>query len=556
MLFLREIHRRSVFQIAAVYTVVGWLIIQMVDVVSEPLNLPDWFDTVVIVFVVAGLPIAMVLAWAFDVTSTGIERTEKIVPEEHSAALQVSAMNPHAEKSIVVMPFANMSRDLSDEYFSDGLTEELINSLGGVPGLQVAARTSSFACKGKNDDIKTIGEKLNVQHVLEGSVRHSGGQLRVTARLIDVSNGYNLWSEKFHKNFEDVFQIQEDIARSIVTALEIELQTAKRNPLVQRGTNDFAAYRNYLQGRYYWNRRTANGLKSSARYFNKAIEIDPNYANAYAGLADSFALCGIAEYGLANPKVVMPRAKTAALNALKINPKSVEAQTTLAHIQAFYDWDWSAAEQGFLKAVEIGPNYAFSHHWYAVYLSAMGRHDEAIEQAQLALELEPLSLIVNKNIGMTLYYAQRFGDACIAYREALDLDSTFARTLFYSAMVFDCEGNDDDAISDIRKALLSDPTNGVYSAFLAYTCARSNRQNQAIEIREKLIKKSEDTYVPALNIAIIDLGLKEYTSAFQWLERAVQERSSWLVSLKVDPIFAEIRNQPEFRSLTKKIGLP
>ena len=555
MPFLTEMKRRKVFQVAAAYVVVAWLIVQVVDAIADPLNLPPWFDTVVIVLLAVGFPPAMILAWIFDITPTGVERTKPAGQAGEPGAAGMPGDAAHSAKSIVVLPFMNMSADPGDEYFSDGLTEELINSLANIPGLQVAARTSSFAFKGKDEDVRKIGQELDVRTVLEGSVRHSGDRLRITAQLIDVSTGYHLWSDQFDKNMADIFKIQEDIARAIATTLEIKLGISSEAVLSRRGTENVDALQSYMLGRYCWNRRTADGLESSARHFNDAIAHDPLYADAHAGLADSFALRGIAEYGLAPPTDVMPRAKAAAVKALEINPESAEAQTTLAHVQAFYDWNWPEAERAFLKAIELDATYAFSHHWYALFLSAMERHDEAIAREQKAKDLEPLSLIINKNVGTILYYAHRDDDARHAYDAALELDPTFARTLFYNALTLNHLGDYELAIDDIRKALLSDPSNSVFQAFLAYSCARGNRREEALEIRESLLEESKSRFIPAFNIAVVDLGLERFDSALEWLRRALQERSSWLVSLRVDPIFAEIRDHNGFDDLVRKVGL-
>ena len=555
MSFLTEMKRRKVFQVTAAYVVVAWLIVQVVDSVSEPLHLPAWFDTVVIVLLAVGFPFAVILAWIFDATPGGIKRTKPAGQVDRSVAVVPRVEVVERDKSIVVLPFLNMSQDPCDEYFSDGLTEELINSLVNIPGLQVAARTSSFAFKSKNKDVREIGRELNVGNVLEGSVRHAGDRLRVTAQLIDVSTGYHLWSDQFDKTLADIFEIQEDIARAIATTLEIKLGIATEAVFTKRGTENVDALRAFMLGRYCWNRRTADGLSRSSGHFNEAIEHDPLYADAYAGLADSFALQGIAEYGLAPPKDMMPKAKAAALKALEIDARSVEAQTTLAHVAAFYDWNWDEAERAFLKAIDLDSSYAFSHHWYALFLSAMQRHDEAIAHERKAQELEPLSLIINKNIGTILYLAHRDNDARDAYDDALALDPTYARTLFYNALALNQRAEYERAIEDIRKALQSDPTNSVFQAFLAYACARAGLKDKANEIRKRLIEEPEGRYVPAFNIAIVDLGLENIDSAMEWLQCALDERSSWLVSLNVDPIFDELREHATYDDLAGQIGL-
>ncbi|TDI81107.1 MAG: tetratricopeptide repeat protein [Caldithrix sp.] len=457
--------------------------------------------------------------------------------------------------SVAVLPFVNVSPEKENEYFSDGMTEEIIDALTKVEGLRVVSRTSVFAFKGKDQDIRKIGEQLNVSHVVEGSVRKAGNRVRITAQLINIADGYHLWSERFDREMEDVFTIQEEIAHMIVNALKIKLVHKAETPLVERSTENIKAYNLFLKGRYCWNKRTEAALKQCVNYFEQAIEIDPDYMLAYCGLADAYALLGIAEYGALPPMEVMPKAKAAAVKALEIDNTLAEAQTTVAHVKAFFDWDFTGADKEFNRAIELNPNYPFSHHWYALYLSAMERHDEAIAEEKRAQELEPLSLIINKNVGTIFYYARKYEQAIEQYKKALELDPDFARTHFFLGLAYISNSMFEEAIAEIKKAITFSGENTVMLALLASAIAMSGKKDEATKILKDLKKRLKRGYVPSFNLAILYMGLDEKASAFEWLEKAYQERSSWLVSLKVEPILDGLRSDPRFTALLKKVGL-
>ncbi len=457
--------------------------------------------------------------------------------------------------SVAVLPFVNVSPEKENEYFSDGMTEEIIDALAKVEGLQVVSRTSVFAFKGKEQDIRKIGKQLNVSHVVEGSVRKAGNRVRITAQLINIADGYHLWSERFDRELEDVFTIQEEIAHMIVNALKIKLVRKAETPLVERSTENIKAYNLFLKGRYCWNKRTEAALKQCVNYFEQAIEIDPDYMLAYCGLADAYALLGIAEYGALPPMEVMPKAKAAAVKALEIDNTLAEAQTTVAHVKAFFDWDFTGADKEFNRAIELNPNYPFSHHWYALYLSAMERHDEAIAEEKRAQELEPLSLIINKNVGTIFYYARKYEQAIEQYKKALELDPDFARTHFFLGLAYISNSMFEEAIAEIKKAITFSGENTVMLALLASAIAMSGKKDEATKILKDLKKRLKRGYVPSFNLAILYMGLDEKASAFEWLEKAYQERSSWLVSLKVEPILDGLRSDPRFTALLEKVGL-
>lgn len=584
---LRELRRRHVFNVLIVYAIVAVGVVEAADLFFVRLGLPDWSVTLVVGLAVVGFPVAVVLAWAFDLTPDGVRHTPELArhgtaveagptlqrvatpPDDLAAPASVptggdaprgpsgAETSTARSDSVAVLPFMNMSRSEDDEYFCDGMTEELINALAQVKGLSVAARTSSFAYKGKQQDVREIGRALRVGTVLEGSVRRSGPRLRVTVQLIDVEDGYHLWSGTFDREMEDVFVIQDEIAKAVVETLKGHLPIGDPGTIVRHGTRTLSAYEGYLKGRYCWNRRTETGLRSSISHFQTAIDEDPTYAQAYGGLADSFVLLGIAEYGMAPPAEVMPRAKAAARQALEIDPSSAEAQTTLAHVTYAFDWDWEEADRCFRRAIELDPGYAFSHHWYALFLSAMERHDEAVAQELRARELEPLSLIINKNVGTILFYAGRLDESLSEYRKALELEPTFTRTHYYYGLALEARGDLDEALAELRIAVDSDPTNTVLRASLGHALGVAGEEREAEAILRGLDRMEEGgRYVPALNRAMVLLGMSRHDQALDWLERALEERSSWLVSARVDPTFDSVRDNHRFRRIMERVGLP
>ena len=501
-----------------------------------------------------------------DRFATAAQFAEALGTSAAAAALKASALlvsktgrrttRPHRarKKSIAVLPFVNVSPDKENEYFSDGMTEELIGALSKVEGLHVAARTSAFAFKGKDQDVREIGEQLGVSSVLEGSVRRAGDKLRVTAQLVDTSDGYHLWSETYEREMKDVFAIQDEISRAIVKALQLKLAGGKHAPLIKRHTENLHAYHLYLQGRHFWNRRTEEWLTKATKCLEQAVAVDPDYALAYAGLADCYAVLAIAEYGALAPKQAMPKARAAAQKALEIDSILVEAHTSLAHVVAFFDWRWAEAEERFKRALTLDSQYAIAHHWYAILLAVMGRSEEAIAQQKRAQELEPLSLFINKNLGTILFYARQFDQAVQQYRETLELDPSFSQAHFFLGLAYEGLGRYDDAITEFETAMAAARENTVMLGALGRTYARAGERVRALEILDELNQQSLRHYVPAFNVAMLHLGLGDEDQVFEWLEKACEERSSWLTSLQVDPLFDSLRSDSRFTALVRKVG--
>ena len=511
-------------------------------------------------------------AWGRPADAAGPDRRDDdlpptaVLPSERlttgslpTAAMPAPPRRPSTRRaidSIAILPLANACAEPSGEYLSDGITESLINSISQLPKLRVVPRSTAFRFKGAEADPQAIGRGLGVRSVLTGRVCQIGDVLMVQVELVDVAREAQLWGEHYRRRMADIFEVQEEIAREVTDKLRLRLTAEQRRRLNKRHTVSHEAYQAYLRGRYHWNKRTEDGLRKSTEHFQQAVDIDPAYAQAYAGLADSYALPGIAEYGLLPPREAMPRAKAAAARSLELDPTLAEAQTTLAHVRAFYDWDWAAAERGFRRAIELNPDYPFSHHWFALYLAAMGRHEEAIAEERRAQEIDPLSLIINKNVGTLLYYAGRLEESVEQYRKSLELDPHFARTRIYLGLAYALSGRYEEAVAEYRKAAEISGGGTLLTALLGHASALAGRTGEARELLGELERLAGERYVPAFNVAIVHAGLGETDRVFEWLGRAFEERSSWLVSLKVEPLFDGHRTDPRFGDLVRKVGLP
>jgi eukaryotic-like serine/threonine-protein kinase len=459
-------------------------------------------------------------------------------------------------KSLAVLPFTNASGDPDAEYLSDGITESVINSLSGLRSLRVVTRSAAFRYKASAADPQQAGRELDVRAVLTGRVLLRGDMLVIAVELVDVANGWQLWGAHYSRKLADVFAVQEDIAQEISAKLELRLTGEEKSRLGRRQTENLDAYQAYLRGRYAWARRTEEAFRKAIEHFQQAIEHDPSYAPAYAGLADAYAVSGMAEYGIQPPSAVMPRARAAAARALELDPSRADAQTCLAHVQAFYDWDWEGAERDFQRAIELNPDYAWAHHWYALLLAALSRHDEAIAAERRAQALEPLAPVINKNVGTILHLARRYDAALEQYRRALDVDGDFPRTHFFRALTWQQTGSFPDAVTALERAMQIAGRNSVMLATLGSTCALAGRRDEAMAILDTLEQRARAQYVPAFTFALVAIGLAEADRAFGWLERALEERSSWLAFLNVDPIFDPLRGDARFAGLVARVGLP
>jgi TolB-like protein/class 3 adenylate cyclase/Flp pilus assembly protein TadD len=455
-------------------------------------------------------------------------------------------------KSVAVLPFVNMSGNDADEYLSDGMTEEIITALSKLSGLRVAARTSSFAFKGKNEAIEKIGDQLHVHAVLEGSVRKAANRLRITTQLINIADGYHLWTETYDRDMADIFAIQTEVAQRVADALKVTLLADERQRLERKPTENLEAYNLYLLGRYHLNKRTEEGIQKGIEQFEQAIDKDPNYAAAYTGLADCYVLA--IRTGDLAPAIAMPKAAAAVTRALEIDDALAEAHNSLGNVLYLRDWDWHAAEREWKRALQLNPNLAAAHHWYGMFLSDLGRADEAIAQLKRAQELDPVSVIIGTGRAIVLYQARRYDQAVNQAQTTLVMDPTFPGGHLWLGSAYLQQGMNAEAIAEEQAARRLHDSQGIV-ARLGYAYAVSGMTSDAQQALNDLNDLSKRHYVDPYLIALIYTGLGDKDRAFEWLGRAYEERSRGMTSLKVAPELDSVRSDPRFTALLKKVGL-
>jgi serine/threonine protein kinase/Tfp pilus assembly protein PilF len=476
----------------------------------------------------------------------------KIRREFETSSVLPSTKKP--QPSIAVLPFTNLSADKEQEYFCDGMAEEIINALSQVEDLRVVARTSAFSFRGKEIDIREIGRKLSVQALLEGSVRKAGNRVRITAQLINVSDGYHLWSEKFDRDLADVFAIQDEISLAIVDKLKVKLLGHEKEKMLKRYTQNLDAYDLYLKGRYHWNRRMPEALNKAMSHFEQVIRNDPNYALAYTGLADCYSM--LAQVYVLPPKEAFPKAKALAKKALEIDETRAEAHTSLAFALGCFDWDWVGAEREFKRAIELNPNYATAHQWFAMVLVKLGRTSEALQEIHKALELDPFSLIINTSAGFVYLYAGREDKAVEQAEKVLDMDPTFVGAYFILMDVNERKRKYDEAVeAGLKGFSLAGFVSQQELTSLREMYASSGRIGYLRRWLEMTQSKAEQGQVLNYRIASLYARLDETEKAIDYLEKAYEEHDYDLDDLLVDDVFNKLRSDPRFTALLKKMGL-
>ncbi len=484
--------------------------------------------------------VAAVIAW------------RQFAPTKPPRAPQSEAVSPPAKKSVAVLPFVNMSADSADEYLSDGMTEEIITALSKVSGLRVAARTSSFAFKGKNEDVEKIGEQLRVGTVLEGSVRKAGNKLRITTQLINVADGFHLWSEDYDRDLADVFAIESDVARRVADALKVTLLAAERQRLEQKPTDELEAHQLYLKGRYYASKYTKDGLNRGAEYFRQAIAIDPNYALPYNGLAYYYIMT---TDWILPARNAMPNAKEAATKALAIDDTLAEAHAFLAMAHLWLDWDWPGSEREFKRAIELDPNSAVVRDFYGYYLVAMGRTDQAVAECARARQIDPLSLEANSILGMSLFFARRYDQALEQARRTADMEPNFWFVHYELGFTYAQMGKFQEAIAEFQTARQLEDAILETVGMLGWVYGIAGQREEATTVLGELSERAQREYVPPFDIAVVYIGLGDKDRAFEWLEKAYVDRSYSLTWLRSNPVFDSLRSDPRFAALLKKVGL-
>ncbi len=463
----------------------------------------------------------------------------------------VSSSEP--QPSIAVLPFVNMSGDKEQEYFSDGLAEDIIDALTQVPGLRVMARTSAFAFRGKEQDIREIGARLNVENILEGSVRRSGSRIRVTAQLVKARDGYHLWSQRFDREMTDVFAIQDEISQAIVEKLRVRL--AGNGPLAKRQTENLEAYHLFLRGRHCMLRITAESFTKGREYLEKAIALDPNYAPAHAAMAEFYFISAF--WGFTDPKESLPKAKVAALEALRNDDALAEVYAHLGHVKGIGDFQWTAADREFQRAIELNPASAIVRWYYGTFLlRAMGRLDEALSQLLQAVELDPLSAMYNGSLAYLYYVRGEYSLSFPQHRRAMDLDPGWYFPHWTLAIAYATLGRLEAAIAENQIAHELSGRNAITLGYLGLLYARVDRRAEARAILEELTRQSRTTYVPPFAMAAVCRGLGEVEQTFDWLEKGIEERDEMLVTnLKTEPGYMPLRSHPRYRALLRKMNL-
>ncbi len=578
--FFAELKRRNVYKVAVAYAVVGWLVIQVTATIVPALHLPDGLTTAIVVITLLGFPIALVIAWAFEMTPEGLKRTEDIPAGEVRslpywskrkfagfivavgliAAALLSFQLLRAQwsrraggedgKSIAVLPFVNMSGDKNDEYLSDGMTEELINVLATVPGLRVPGRTSCFAFKGRNEEniFREVGNQLHVGTVLEGSVRKAAAKVRVTAQLIKVSDGYHLWSKEYDGDVRDILNFQTNVAQQVVQALQIQLGVDEALALAKKPTDNPEAYRLYLLGRYEFAKFTEAGWSNAIRYYKAALKLDPNYALAYCGLADNYVYMG---------SEVMPqidataKVREYAEKALALDPNLAEAHMSfgLALCSAY---DWRGALKEFDRALELNPNLAFAYEVQAWMLNGLGRFEEAIAKDKRAIELDPLNSFYQMALSFYQYWAGQYDASIAQARKTLEMDPNSALTHVLIGLSSLKKRDTAGAIAELQKARAPNP-GAWYQGYLGYAYAVSGDRTKAEEALHKLEELGKGQYVSPSAFATIYLGLGDKEKCLDWLEKAYAQQDSACWYLKIDQIYDPLRDKPRFQALIPKI---
>ncbi|PYJ70352.1 MAG: hypothetical protein DME75_09395 [Verrucomicrobia bacterium] len=581
--FFAELKRRNVYKVAVAYAVVAWLLIQVATQVFPFLEIPNWVVRLVIMMITIGFPIALIIAWAFEATLEGIKRTEiaDAMPtaagqKKHAwiyivvigAAISVvlffvgrySAGNKTAAgvpnelptKSIAVLPFDNLSGDPDNAYFAEGVQDEILTRLAKVADLKVISRTSTQRFKSAPSDLRDIAKQLGVMNILEGSVQKANDQVRVNVQLINAVTDAHLWADIYDRKLTDLFAVESDIAKTIADTLQAKITGSEKSLISKTPTTNNEAYELYLKGRFFWNKRTGTDLRKAIDYFNQAIAKDPNYALAYSGLADSYLL--LSPYGAAAPKDSVPQAKAAVKKALELDGTLAEAHASSARILSGYDFDSQRAIAEFERALQLNPNYATAHHWFAAGpLIALARFDQSIAEAKRSIELDPLSLINNADFGNDYYFTKRYDEAIAQLRKTIEMEPHFYLAHYYLGQALQLKGQLSEAIVEYRKAVQLDE-DPFALALLGQAHARAGQRDEANKILTQLNHEAKARYVSAYGVGLVFLGLGDKNRAIEELERAYRENDGGNVyNIKIDPMLDDLRGTPRFEELAEKI---
>ena len=609
MSLFNELKRRNVIRVGVAYLVASWLLLQIVDVLVPLLELPVWVGKLVFLILLVGLIPTLIFSWAYEMTADGLRRESEVehdpsitlqtakkldritiilvlivagivvidrfIPEsgeqratvveadpvtgsepvavqsEESEPVEISKdlASKDGRQSVAVIPFINMSDDAQNEYFSDGISEELLNVLVRIKSLRVPSRTSSFTFKGSDKKLSEIGRELGVDHILEGSVRKAGNRIRVTAQLIEVKTDTPLWSATYTRELDDIFAVQDEIAQAIVDSLQLILTAADNRSMRTHSTTNVEAYNKYLLGRHLWNQRTPQSLLAAAKVLREAVEIDPQYDQAWAALADTYEV--IPEYMAGSTEEFVPLAREAIRRALEINPISARALTTLAVMKANHEYDWEGANAAFERAILLDPNYATAHQWYGLILNNQGRLEESLVQHALARKADPLSVAVRHAPAYTLLWAGRLDEAEAHYMDELELGQPLRWTMHNLDMLYTFKGDYEEARKYARQL----------AAYEGFDPAADLARIDAIEnplLKERallLLQQRQDITDAVFGKALQYALLEEYELALDSLEAAFTAGARYMTDINYMRIYDPIRDDPRFQAMLKEMNL-
>ena len=580
--FSSELKRRNVYKVAVAYIVAGWALSQGIAQVFPVFEIPNWAIRLIVLLIIVGLPVALVLAWAFEITPQGIKRTDTAdaMPRsgqqkkhawiyvvvasalvsiglfflgrytgENVIARQGDAATALPSKSIAVLPFENLSEDKSNAYFAEGVQDEILTRLAKVADLKVISRTSTQHFNSAPGNLPQIAKELGVANFLEGSVQKVADQVRVNVQLINALTNAHLWAETYDRKLTDVFAVESEIAKIIADTLRAKLTGREVATISARPTENSVAHDLYLKGRFFWNKRSASELQKALGYYQQATDEDPNYALAWSGIADVYVLLPL--FGGANPEDAYPKAKEAANKALALDPNLAEPHAALGLLASIFDFDVARSMREFERAIALNPNYATAHHWFGnSVLEAIGDFDRSIAEMKRAVELDPLSIPINGDLGVAYYYAGRFPEAIAQLRKALDLDSNSYYVHYNLGEALELSGDLPGAITEYQKAVLLDDDPYVL-ALLGHAKALSGDHDAALKILGQLSKTTR--YLPDYSVALIYLGLGDRNQAMDWFEKSFAKRQPDLNTIRFDPLLKPLHGDPRFDALAEKI---
>jgi TolB-like protein/predicted Zn-dependent protease len=582
--FFSELKRRNVYKVAVAYAVVGWLIAQIATQIFPFLEIPNWIVRLVIVLIAIGFPIALVIAWAFEATPEGIKRTEvaDTMPavagqKKHlwiyvvaiGAAISIALFflgrytagsgTPRqseaatvSAKSIAVLPFDNLSRDPDNAYFCEGVQDEILTRLAKVADLKVISRTSTQRFKSAPSDLREIAKQLGVTNILEGSVQKSADQVRVNVQLINALTDAHLWADTYDRKLTDIFAVESEIAKTIADTLQAKLTGSEKRLIAKIPTTNPEAYELYLKGRFFWNKRTAEDLRRSIDYFNQAIAKDPNYALAYAGLAQAWKLLPAFNGGA--PQDCFPQAESAAKKALAIDGTLSDAHAALASLKGLNGFDYPGAIAEYERTLQLNPNDATARQWFANdTLANVGQTEREVAELKRALELDPLSLIINSNLGWAYIHSGRLDDAIAQLRKTVEMDGAFYYARYTLALALELKGAIPEAIAEYEKTV-GITEDSAPLGMLGRLYAAQGRKDEAQKILQQLRQNREQGYIPAYYLALVYLGLGDRTQALDWLEKGYREHDGFNIGpIRVDPLLTPLHGDPRFEALAEKI---